>query len=259
MARYVDSHAHLDEVQGLEEALRRALSRGVVAVVTASSDPESLHFALEAQSRFKEPRVFAAVGLHPWSLQDPGLDVEAALHLVEAKLGEAVALGEVGLDYWLPGARKEGDVRRLQRDVFARQLKMAREAEKPVVVHSRGAWRDCLEMVKEAEVEALFHWFSGPLDVLRELIDCGYYISATPALDYSEEHRRVVVNAPLSRILSETDSPVFYKGRYNRQAEPSDVVEVVFMLSQLKQSSLEEAAKACIRNAVEFYRIEGLD
>jgi len=257
-ARFVDAHAHLDEVEGLEGALARAHSRGVVAVVAASSDPASLRFALEAQAKFERPRVFAAVGLHPWSLQEAGLDVEASLRLVEARLGEAVALGEVGLDYWLPGARREGEARRLQREVFARQLEAARRAGKPVVVHSRGAWRDCLRMVEEAGVKALFHWFSGPIDVLEGLLEGGHYVSATPALDYSKEHREAMARAPLSRILSETDSPVHYRGRFNRRVEPSDVVEVVHMLSQLKGAGVEEVAEACLRNAVEFYGLEGL-
>jgi Tat protein secretion system quality control protein TatD with DNase activity len=64
--------------------------------------------------------------------------------------------------------------------------------------------------------------------------------------------------APLSKILSETDSPVYYRGRFNRRVEPSDVVEVVYMLSQLKGAAVEEAAEACLRNAVEFYGLKGL-
>lgn len=254
--RFVDAHAHLEEVERLEEALERAAGAGVVAIVTASSDPGSIEFSIGAQARFREPRVFAAVGIHPWSLAEGGLDVEASIKLVRERVSEAVALGEVGLDYWLPEARRSEEARRLQREVFARQLKIAKEAGKPVVVHSRGAWEDCLGMVKEAGVEALFHWFSGPADVLRELLECGYYISATPALDYGREHIEAVRFTPLSRILSETDSPVYYKGRFGRRAEPSDVVEVVAMLSRLKGVSMEEAAEACLRNAIDFYGLE---
>ncbi|MCX8205257.1 MAG: TatD family hydrolase [Candidatus Nezhaarchaeota archaeon] len=254
--RFIDAHAHLEELEHLEEKLLRAVGRGLVAVVAASSDPESITFSLSAQAKFKEPRVFAAVGIHPWSLVEAEVDVEASISLVEAEIGRAVALGEVGLDYWLPKARGDEGAREVQREVFARQLKIAKEAGKPVVVHSRGAWRECLEMVKEADVEALFHWFSGPMDVLKELLDCGYYISATPAIDYSREHREAVKHTPLSRILSETDSPVYYKGRLNRKAEPSDVVEVVEMLSKLKEVSLEDAAEACLSNAVSFYKLE---
>ncbi|RLF09716.1 MAG: hypothetical protein DRJ98_07640 [Thermoprotei archaeon] len=254
----IDSHAHLEELKDLESCLRRAASRGVIAVVTAGSDASSSRFALEARSRFKELgiQVFGAIGLHPWSLRELGRDgIEEALDFIEARAGEAVAIGEVGLDYWLPEARRDGEGRRLQREVFARQLRIARKAEKPVVVHSRGAWKDCLEMVKEAEVEALFHWFSGPLEVLKELLACGYCVSATLALDYSEEHRRVILNTPLSRILSETDSPVRYKGRFNREAEPADVVDVVAMIASLKEVGLEEAAKHCLNNAIRFYSL----
>ena len=259
MLKVVDAHAHLDELSDLEAKLARAASLGVAVVVTAGSDVESSAFSLEVGRRVEGlgVRVYGAIGLHPWSLRGMRADqVEEALRFVESRAQEAIAIGEVGLDYWLPEAREEGPMRELQRRVFARQLRAAKRAGKPVVVHSRGAWRDCLDMVKEADVEALFHWFSGPLDVLDELISCGYYISATPAIDYSAEHIDAVRSAPLNRILSETDSPVKYKGRFNREAEPADVVEVVRMLSSMKGVSVGEAARITASNASSLYGFE---
>ncbi|RLF16232.1 MAG: hypothetical protein DRJ97_01365 [Thermoprotei archaeon] len=257
--KVVDAHAHLEELEDLEAKLTKAFNLGVVAVVTAGSDLESSVFALEVGRRVERlgVKVYGAVGLHPWSLKElsPG-GVEEVLRFVEAKAKEAVAVGEIGLDYWLPEARKEGAGRELQRKVFARQLRAAKDAGKPVVVHSRGAWRDCLDMVKEAGVEALFHWFSGPLDVLKDLLSCGYYVSATPAIDYSEEHINVVKHTPLTKLLVETDSPVKYKGKFNREAEPADVVEVVKMLASMKEVSVEEVAKLTSSNASSLYGIE---
>lgn len=256
--RAIDSHAHLEELRSLEEGLKKAFSRGILAIVTAGSNIESSLFALEAGRRFSNfgLKIFGAIGIHPWSLREmDGAMLREALRFIEAKASEAVAIGEVGLDFWL----SEG--RRLQREVFKKLLKIAREADKPVVVHGRGAWEECLRMVEEVGVKALFHWFSGPLEVLKEVLAQGHYISATPALDYSRDHRAVVINTPLSRLVSETDSPVHYKGRFNREAEPSDVIEVVEMLASLKRVDVEKAAESCLFNAVELYRlnIDGLE
>ncbi len=87
-------------------------------------------------------------------------------------------------------------------------LKIAKIHKKPVIIHSRYAWRDALSSVEEAEIEkAVFHWYTGTSSVLKEIVSQGYFISATPAVEYHEEHRRAVKEIPLERLLLETDSP----------------------------------------------------
>ena len=86
-----------------------------------------------------------------------------------------MAVGEIGLDYWSREARKNKAVRRRQREIYVRQLEMAVEHEKPVSIHSRGSWRDALDLLlRHGPDRAVFHWYSGPLDILQELLDAGY-------------------------------------------------------------------------------------
>ena len=200
--KLIDTHAHLEDIERLDEALERAEKVGVVAVITMGSDYESNLWALEESIKYQRKglRIHPALGLHPWGLDPSKVDVN--LSLIEENIGKAVAVGEIGLDYWYKEAREDEERKKQQRILFQRLLEIAERNGKPTSIHSRGAWKDCLDITIESGIEkAVFHWFSGPLDALRELLDQGYYVSATPAAVYSKEHRSVVENTPLDLSL----------------------------------------------------------
>ncbi|MGB9622450.1 MAG: TatD family hydrolase, partial [Candidatus Bathyarchaeia archaeon] len=138
-----------------------------------------------------------------------------------------------------------------QREIYVRQLRIAREKGKPVSIHGRGAWSDALNLAKKEGIEkAVFHWYSGPMDVLTELLDSGYLISATPAAEFSRDHRAALVKAPLERILIETDSPVGYHGA---PSEPADLMRTLRALAELKEVPIEETARATTLNTEKFF------
>jgi TatD DNase family protein len=245
----VDCHAHLEELEDPEAAIERAGRAGVRSIVAVGSDLESNRRVLSLFGRHGEVTVHAALGLHPWRLE--GRDLEQDLAFVERNLGQAVAVGEVGLDFWLKESRKDPFHRKRQEDLFRRLLSLGKDLSKPVIIHARGAWEVCLGLVLEAQVsKAVFHWFSGPLEILRELLHHGYLISATPAAHYSEKHQSAIREAPLERILLETDSPVLYEGR---RSEPADVVRTCQAVARIKQIQEPEVAKVTTENAVQFF------
>jgi TatD DNase family protein len=156
-------------------------------------------------------------------------------------------LGEVGLDY------KVKIKKSLQHNVFSQVLALAEKYKKPVIVHSRYSYEKTYEMVSAANIKkAVFHWYSGPLDVLEKIIDAGYFISATPALAYSEKHQEAVLKAPLDQILIETDSPVEYQGKLS---EPATLIETIAELSKLKKEPVEIIAEKTTKNAKWFFDI----
>jgi TatD DNase family protein len=245
----VDCHAHLEELAEPEAAIERAGGSGVRSIVGVGSDQESNRRILSLSGRHGEVTVHAALGIHPWRLQ--GRDLEQDLAFVEKNLGGAVAVGEVGLDFWLKESRKDPSHRKRQEDLFRRLLALGRELSKPVIIHARGAWEECLYLVLEERIsKAVFHWYSGPLEILRELLNHGYLISATPAARYSEKHQSALREAPLERILLETDSPVMYEGK---RSEPADVVRSLQAVARIKQIPEAEVAKVTTANAVRFF------
>jgi TatD DNase family protein len=137
-------------------------------------------------------------------------------------------------------------------------LKIAKENGKPVCIHSRYAWRDAFDLVKDAGLEkAVFHWYTGTSSVLRDIIDNGYYISVTPAISYHEEHRRAVKETPVQQLLLETDSPVTYaRGREGEFiASPADVLRSLKGAAEIKGISEQALTEATTENAKRLFGI----
>lgn len=238
----VDTHAHLDQLEDpLTEALRAA-RLGVRCIVGVSMDMASARTIRELCRRLPG-LILPAFGLHPWSISEE--TKEECLRFVEEHLEEAAAVGEVGLDYRIKTPRS------LQKEVLERQLGMAATRQLPVLLHCRLSHARVLSMVMAAGIRrAVFHWYSGPLEVLEGIVGSGYCISATPAVQYSPPHREAVSCAPLANLVLETDSPVEYRGTPSR---PVDVAEVCRNVALLKGVSPEEVAKATTENALRLF------
>ena len=250
MCRLVDSHAHLEELGDLGSAIERAKQSGVVAIVAVGSDYESNHQVLEIAGRY-QGFVHPALGLHPGRLNEDLLSLERHLQFIEDNLSVAVAVGEVGLDYHKRVVGAAG--KDLQQKVLGTILALAKRCGKPAIIHSRYAWRDSFELTKKASLEkAIFHWYTGPTNVLREILEQGYFVSATLAVEYHAEHRRAVKEVPLENLLLETDCPVVYQGH---QAEPADVSRALQATAEMKGLSPDFVAEKTTENALRLFRI----
>ena len=126
---------------------------------------------------------------------------------------------------------------------------------RPVSVHGRGAWDDSLKIAKDHGPErVVFHWYSGPVNVMKRILYHGYYVSATPAVEYSRDHKAALKEAPLDRIMLETDCPVYMRNR-RKTTEPADVLITLKALAKLKDIDAEEIASVTTRNAKKFFKI----
>ena len=251
----IDSHAHVDQLEDLSGALTRAHEAGVSDIVAMSVDLDSMKKLLDIADQYKQPRIHLALGVHPGKVQ-PAAQQEA-YDFMRANIKKASAIGETGLDYWYKWVRKDEVERQKQKDSFKFHLDLARESGLPIVIHSRGAWRDCLSMTIESGVKrALFHWYSGPVDILDQIIDAGFYVSTSVSVAYSPESRKAMEHAPLERILIETDSPVHYKdGEASFMAEPKDVIRTWKALAQLKNLDEQKTLDQVNSNAKAFFGV----
>ena len=156
MYRLIDTHAHLEEIENLEQALAEAKSANIIAIIGVGTDYESNQKALDFARTHKD-LVYPALGLHPWNIK--ASEIDRNLEFIETHINTAVARGEIGLDYHKRvRAIAEKD---LQKYVLKEVLKIAGKYKKPVIIHSRYAWRDSLSLVEEAQLEsAVFHWYS---------------------------------------------------------------------------------------------------
>jgi len=253
--KLIDTHAHLDELENLDLALEEAKENGIIAIVAVGSDYQSNVKTLEISQLYCS-FVYPALGLHPWQLANFGASqFNDNLQFIEQNIATVVAVGEIGLDYdkrVMKAASKE-----LQRDALRHLLDLAKKYAKPAIIHSRYAWRDSFQLVQDAEVnKAVFHWFTGFSSVLRDIITAGYFVSATPAAEYHEEHRRAVKETPLNRLLLETDCPVTYGRKVKYKCKPADVVRSLKAVAQLKEIDEAAIAELTTRNASNLFALE---
>ncbi len=242
--KLIDTHAHLDEIQDLEGALSRAREAGVRAIVAVGTDLGSNEKILQLADQFPQ-FILPAVGLHPWRLD--GADLEANFQFLEKELPRCLALGEVGLDFAIqtPGGKQE--------EVLQKILAIASREKKPVLLHARRAWAETFRLLKSFKIEkAVFHWYSGPSDVLQQIFAQGYFISATPAAAYSEKHRQAIQAAPLGKLLLETDCPEIYRGK---PSEPKDILTTLRSVGEIKDQPSEEIAVQTFLNTIEFFQL----
>jgi len=253
MDKLIDTHAHLDEISDTEKTIADAKAANVIAIIAVGSDIESNRKTLTLAEKYPG-YVFPALGYHPYNLNAP--EVDGNLQFIEANIGQAIAIGEIGLDYH-KRVREKAD-KDFQQSVLRDLLNLARKYDKPALVHSRYAWRDSLDLVEAAQVaKAVFHWYAGTSSVLRDIVDRGYYISATPAVEYHAEHRRAIKEIPLDRLLLETDAPVVYlRGSPEEyESRPAHLRRTLAGAAAVKGLDASALTAATTENAIRFFRL----
>ncbi|MGH9102120.1 MAG: TatD family hydrolase [Acidimicrobiales bacterium] len=240
-----DSHCHLQDEPDPFPAWQRAQEAGVTGLICVGTDVESSERAVEV-ARLLGPRAWATAGLHPHDSSRRGSEgVDGLAGLVESP--EVVAVGECGLDY-----HYDHSPRADQRAAFAAQAAMARDAGKTLVVHSREAWADTLDVLRaEAPGRVVLHCFTGGPDEARACLDLGAWLSFSGIVTFASaaEIREAVALCPPDRVLVETDSPyltpVPHRGRRNEPAMARLVAEAV---SLARSETLEELSPRILAN-----------
>jgi len=241
----IDTHAHFEELSDPQVAVEEARRSGVVGIVAVGQDIESNEKALEVASE-NPGFVFPAVGYHPWRLSQNADD--DTLSYIDKKLPRCVALGEVGLDYRAKTKKKR------QKAIFLKLIAIAEKHDKPIILHCRYSHETAFRMVKEAGLrKAIFHWYSGPVELIPRIAAEGYYMSACPALLYNPYHAKAIKAVPLSNLLLETDSPVRYQ---KLKARPVHVRVTLEEVAKVKAKSLEEIAEHTTKNAKKCFGLK---
>lgn len=258
MPTIIDTHTHLYDVPDADDALRLSAEAGVSDIVMLGVDYPSNVKHLELASRQNLPlRVHLAWGLHPGNITPE--DAEKCFPFFREHIHQAVAIGETGLDFWYKWVRNDDAKKDEQRLVFEQHLDLAEEFGLPVVIHSRGTWRECLERsVHHGIKKAVFHWYNGPLDVMKDILDAGYFVSISPAIEYSDESRRTAEHAPLDRILVETDTPIKVSNPSGERVPsiPKDVWRTFKALCAVKGLDEAAALEAVNANARAFFSLK---
>jgi TatD DNase family protein len=258
---FVDSHCHIDGPEydvDRDEVVARARQAGVTAMLNVGTgDPHSGVFERAVALAEQHPEIYCAIGVHP---HDAKLFDEAAqqrLIDLARQSSRVVAWGEIGLDYHYDHSPRD-----VQREVFRRQLGIARELSLPVVIHTRAADDDTIAILREElsgySRAGVLHCFGGSLQMAEQAIELRFFISFAGNLTFkkADDLRVIAGTLPLERLLVETDcpylTPIPFRGKRN---EPARVVETAKFLAELKNVSVEEVGRITSEN---FARLFGV-
>ena len=252
-----DTHAHYDDKQfdqDREELLVSMKDNGIGTIVDVGSNMETSAWIVDAVNRY--PMMYGAVGVHPSDTADL---TESDMDTLKEYAGKdkILAIGEIGLDYYWDEPERE-----IQKKWFEAQIELAREVRLPIIIHSRDAAADTLDIMKAHhgdELNGVIHCFSYSPEMAQIYLDMGYYLGIGGVVTFknSKKLKEVVKMTPLERIVLETDCPYLtpepHRGKRNDSSYLKYVVECI---SELKGISAEKIIKTTCENAVKMYRIK---
>ena len=252
-----DSHAHLNDdrfAEDREELIASLKEKQVDLVVNPGADIKSSIHSIELANKYDF--IYAAVGVHPHDVSELDDSAIDTLRKLATENEKVVAIGEIGLDYYY-----ENSPREVQKEWFKKQIELANELKLPIIIHDRDAHGDTFEIIKNTkipEIGCVIHCYSGNVELAREYVKMGCYISipGTVTFTNNKKTREVAKEIPLEYLLIETDSPYMapepYRGKRN---DPSLVAFVADKIAQEKGISYEAVCKATKDNAMRLFNI----
>ena len=254
-----DSHCHLDDEkfdQDREEIIAHIFSSGVTKLISAGYSVASSKRALELALKY--PQIYTVSGISPNDILENAQKIDAQINEIKnlAQNKKIVGIGEIGLDYYWNKENKE-----LQQYAFIKQIKMANELNLPIVIHTREAVMDTLEILKKHPVnkKGVFHCCPLNTELIKEALKLGYYISfAGPVTFKNSKNADEVINqVPEDRILIETDSPYLSpEPNRGKRNDSSNVKYIAEKIAKVKGKSIEEIAKITYENACRIFDID---
>lgn len=248
-SKFIDSHAHLDDKRfdGDREKLIESLyDDGVEAVLVPGADLQTSREALKIAEKY--PFIYAAVGCHPHDskyMNDETMNIFREM----AASNKVIGIGEIGLDYYYDNSDRD-----IQRKWFRDQIRLARDLDLPYIVHDRDAHEDILRIMKEEHYDGargILHCYSGSLELSREFIKLGFYISLAGPVTFAKARvpKLVAKEVPFDKLLIETDSPYLtpepFRGKRN---EPKYVRYVAEEIARIRNISVDEVAEKTKEN-----------
>lgn len=252
----IDTHVHLNADQyddDLQEVIDRALSEGINRMFVVGFDTKTIERTMKLIDQYDF--IYGIIGWHPVDAIDC---TDERLEWIESlsKHPKIIGIGEMGLDYHWDKSPKD-----IQKDVFRKQIALAKRVQLPIIIHNREATQDCVDILKEenaSEVGGIMHSFSGSNEIADEILKMNFYVSLGGPVTFknAKQPKEVAKHVPLDRLLVETDAPFLsphpYRGKRN---EPARVKLVAEQIAELRGLTYEEVCEATTENAERLFKL----
>lgn len=252
---FFDTHSHYNDEkfdQDRENIIKSTFDAGITKFMCIGYDLESSKKAIEIAE--KHNNIFATCGVSPNDIEKIDLDILDEIQK-NAENPKVKAIGEIGLDYYW---EKDENIREKQKIFFKKQIEIANKLDLPIVIHTRDAYLDTIQILKDNRCEntGIFHCCPLNNELIKDALNLGYYISFSGSITFkNSKPEAAILQVPLDRLLIETDSPYLspepYRGIRN---DSSKVIEVARKIANVKKLSLEEIAKITYENALKIYK-----
>ena len=252
MTYLIDTHAHLDMAENIDEVITNAQNNGIKKIIIPSVEEQYFEKIINIAEKYEG--VYCQLGLFPseakqWTDTTEQKIRELATH------NKVVAIGEIGLDYYWDKTYIEE-----QKEMFKKQILLANELNLPIVVHDREAHKDCIDILKENNTSSnvIFHCFSGSVEMMKECVKSGWYIALGGVVTFknAKKMKDVAKEVPLENLMLETDSPyltpVPYRGKEN---QPAYVKYVAEEIANLRNESVDNIIRITSENAEKVFKI----
>ena len=238
---FIDIHSHLEMCQ--DEIIDNAKKANVKIILTCGIDIKTNRKALELSKKFQE--VKACLGIYPTdSLNLTDKELNEEINFIKQNKNKIIGIGEVGLD------QKEKDQSTLekQKKTFQKFINLARELNIPIVIHSRKAEAEAIELLEKSEYKKIImHCFNGNLKLVKKIIENGWFLSIPTNVKHAEHFQKVIELTPIEQLFCETDSPFLHPDK-KFPNEPANVVESYKKIAEIKKLSLKEVEKKIEEN-----------
>lgn len=239
---FIDVHCHLDVLKDIPGSIEKAIKSNVKIILAHGVNSATNRKVLDLSSRFKE--VKAALGIYPIdALKMSDEEIEQEIEFILKNKSRIAAIGEVGIDF-----KEDGDNKERQKRIFEKFIKLANELNKPIIVHSRKAEKECVEILENSNIKkVIMHCFSGKFSLVQRIIGNGWFLSIPTNVIYSEQFQENVRKIDIKNLLCETDAPYLHPQRKGEN-EPVNVIESYKKIAELKGLPLKEVEKRIEEN-----------
>ena len=250
---YIDTHCHLskDDYENVDKVIEEAKVNNVKYLIVSGCDKKSIKEALEIAN--KHDNIYLTLGYHPSEANiTTDKDLEELKEIVKNN-NKVVGIGEIGLDYhW------EKDNKEKQKELFVKQINIAKELNLPIVIHSRDAFQDTFDILKEANHKGVIHCFSGNIENAKMYSSIGYYFGIGGVLTFSNSNlKETIKTISIDKILLETDSPYLAPAPYRgKQNEPKYIPIIANYLGEILNKNVDELEEKLLENTCKIYDIK---